>query len=400
MEVGRRGGHQQARLNSGRRSVACRRSLGCTSRRGRGHDIDDLAAPRIRAHHCAPPANLGGREIGFLQVGQVIEVATGHPNAPQAEASDLNDGWLPCERRRFLARAAEGTMVRVGSSNPFGRDRARIITSSHRGVLQSNAGKPARLEKRWNWLSRPTLNRGETRERRKRAVATRLNGETLHWLDALYNEGTSEGTSDASLLERFLKGTGAAREAPFRMAGQETRLPGPVALPPRTSATTMTPPTPFRRRSSSWPAAHRTSATVTISRPWLARVARRIARWHQVPKEAARRAARERRIAADVAESIPGSSDSDRLEIAALVQAEVDRLPPPTSICCAWTYWQGKTYEEAAALLSWPIGTVRSRLARIRDRLRGRLIRRGLAPTVAVASSAAAGSRGTGGTTA
>ncbi len=43
---------------------------------------------------------------------------------------------------------------------------------------------------------------------------------------------------------------------------------------------------------------------------------------------------------------------------------------------------EGLTHEEAASRLHWPLGTVRSRLARGRDRLRDRLARRGLAPSV------------------
>ena len=47
------------------------------------------------------------------------------------------------------------------------------------------------------------------------------------------------------------------------------------------------------------------------------------------------------------------------------------------------TYWQGKTYEEAAVVLSWPIGTVRSRLGARRQRLR-RLSQLDLAPALAL----------------
>ena len=41
---------------------------------------------------------------------------------------------------------------------------------------------------------------------------------------------------------------------------------------------------------------------------------------------------------------------------------------------------EGTSYEEAARRLGWPVGTVKSRLARARARLRERLTRRGLAP--------------------
>ena len=53
-------------------------------------------------------------------------------------------------------------------------------------------------------------------------------------------------------------------------------------------------------------------------------------------------------------------------------------------LCCL----EGLTQQQAARQLGWPIGTVQSRLARGRERLRHRLIRRGLAPTVIIAALA------------
>ena len=43
------------------------------------------------------------------------------------------------------------------------------------------------------------------------------------------------------------------------------------------------------------------------------------------------------------------------------------------------------THEQAAVRLGWPVGTVKSRLARGRERLRSRLVRRGLAPCLGLA---------------
>ena len=51
-------------------------------------------------------------------------------------------------------------------------------------------------------------------------------------------------------------------------------------------------------------------------------------------------------------------------------------------------YFEGQTHDEAAQRLAWPVGTVRSRLAGARDRLRARLTRRGLVVPAAVISAA------------
>ena len=67
-----------------------------------------------------------------------------------------------------------------------------------------------------------------------------------------------------------------------------------------------------------------------------------------------------------------------REETAALHE-EVDRLPQSLRAPIVLCYLEGLTHDEAARRLRWPIGTVRSRMARARDLLRSRLTRRGLA---------------------
>jgi RNA polymerase sigma factor (sigma-70 family) len=65
----------------------------------------------------------------------------------------------------------------------------------------------------------------------------------------------------------------------------------------------------------------------------------------------------------------------EREQLAVLHQ-EIDRLPPKYRLPIVLCYLEGMTHDGAASQLHWPVGTVRGRLARARERLRERLIRR------------------------
>jgi RNA polymerase sigma factor (sigma-70 family) len=70
-------------------------------------------------------------------------------------------------------------------------------------------------------------------------------------------------------------------------------------------------------------------------------------------------------------------------ELRPVLHEEVNRLPDKYRIPVILSYLEGKTNEEVAELLHWPVGTVKGRLSRARDLLRSRLTRRGLALSAA-----------------
>jgi RNA polymerase sigma factor (sigma-70 family) len=109
--------------------------------------------------------------------------------------------------------------------------------------------------------------------------------------------------------------------------------------------------------------------------PWLHGVALRVATKAKVA--AARRKAHERR-AAEAAEARRGSEDD---KLGTTLHEEVDRLPTKYRAPIVLCYLEGLSHEGAATVLGWPVGTVSGRLARARDLLRARLVRRGLAPS-------------------
>ncbi len=118
--------------------------------------------------------------------------------------------------------------------------------------------------------------------------------------------------------------------------------------------------------------------------PWLHGVARRVA--VRARSQAARRPEVTDEGHGDLAVA-PIAADA---ELRAVLDEELARLPiryrDPLVLC----YLDGLTHDEAASQLHWPVGTVRSRLAGGRDRLRSRLARRGFAPgALAVLSPAA-----------
>jgi RNA polymerase sigma factor (sigma-70 family) len=78
--------------------------------------------------------------------------------------------------------------------------------------------------------------------------------------------------------------------------------------------------------------------------------------------------------------------DDFQIDVRPLLFEELDRLPVKFRDAIVLCHLEGKSHEEAARLLSWPVGTVSSRLSRGRQLLRSRLARRGVAVSAAALS--------------
>jgi RNA polymerase sigma factor (sigma-70 family) len=106
---------------------------------------------------------------------------------------------------------------------------------------------------------------------------------------------------------------------------------------------------------------------------WLFKVAYRIAldARHKRARTVAGAGCPRVRLSAD-----PAREAADR-ELACVLDEEVDRLPEKLRAAFLLCHAEGKTNEQAAREIGCPVGTLVSRLARARERLRLRLARRG-----------------------
>ncbi len=223
-------------------------------------------------------------------------------------------------------------------------------------------------------------------------MATRCRQFAVGQLRTLYQLGAIGDRSDRQLLEQFVVGEAEPAELAFEALVQRhgpmvrgvcaALLRNPHDAQDAFQAT-------FLVLACAKPAC---SGFTTPSGPWLHRVARRVAVRVQV--SARRRRAFERRAAESEARALRNrrvatpdgrSSPSTRKSTAC-----PQRYRVPVVLC----HLEGQSHELAAKTLRLPVGTIKSRLHRAREILRGRLSRRGVAfsaslLTAEIAASAA-----------
>jgi RNA polymerase sigma factor (sigma-70 family) len=194
-------------------------------------------------------------------------------------------------------------------------------------------------------------------------------------IQRLLTDGTISGLTEAQLLERLLeRGDEVAfeeillRHGPMVLGVCRRLLSDPHDVEDAFQATFLI----LIRKAGSIRDRHALGT-------WLYGVARRVAVRAQI--EVRRRRAREWGNAEERACDDRRAEREDLAELRAVIDEEVSRLAEryrsPLVLCDL----EGHTYERAAVELRCPVGTVKSRLARAREKLRSRLARRGLAPS-------------------
>jgi RND family efflux transporter MFP subunit len=206
----------------------------------------------------------------------------------------------------------------------------------------------------------------------------------LRQLRTLFNVGTVRELTDGQLLERFATGRGEAAELAFAVLVERH---GPMVL--RVCRGVLADPHDTQD-------AFQATFLVLIRKarglwvrdslgPWLHQVAYRTASCAR--SAAARRRRHERRAAVAVVEPQQRHDETSE-DLGRMLHEEIDRLPQRDRALVILCDLEGRTHEQAARHLGLPIGTVKSRLSRSRDRLRERLRRRGLAPEAGMLAAA------------
>ena len=219
-------------------------------------------------------------------------------------------------------------------------------------------------------------------------MAIRSNAAVLRQIQTLFDVGVISDLSDAQLLERFTTLDREAAEPAFAVLVERH---GPMVLRVCRS---------LLKNSDDAEDACQATFFVLVQRaryvwvrdslaPWLHRVAHRVA--SRAKASSFRRREHERRAAELKLRVVYDGVDSEGL--AGLLHKEIDRLPQRYRSAVVVCDLEGLSHERAARRLGWPVGTVKSRLARARQILRSRLSARGLtAPAVLAIMEAATSS--------
>ena len=201
-------------------------------------------------------------------------------------------------------------------------------------------------------------------------------GILLRQIDDLFCNGTLAGLGDGQLLERYLaRGDETAFEALVDRHG-----PMVLGLCRRMLRDPRDIEDAFQGTFLVLVRTGRAIRERNLVSTWLYRVAYRVAR--QVRSQAFRLRSCEVLDIAREAAVIPEVTDLH--EIGPVLDQQLQRLPEKYRSPLVLCYLEGRTHEQAAALLRCPVGTVRSRLARGRELLKKRLTRRGFGPMTAI----------------
>ena len=218
-------------------------------------------------------------------------------------------------------------------------------------------------------------------------MARLASGSVVRQLESLFDGGSMAGLSDRQLLERYTAGgREPAGEAAFA-ALVDRHGPMVLGVCRQLLGDLQHAEDAFQAVFVVLARKARSIRDPDLLGNWLYGVAIRTARCAR--QQIARR--RRREESDTMSGSGPGSSDlaaptappADRPAIdreqAEAIHGEVDRLPRAFRLPVVLCYFEGLTLDDAARRLRCPAGTVRSRLARAREKLKISLARRGVA---------------------
>ena len=195
----------------------------------------------------------------------------------------------------------------------------------------------------------------------------------LRQVDRLFGEGTVAGLDEGRLLERFVD---RRDEAAFEALVTQF---GPMVLGVCKRSLT---------DSHDVEDAFQATFLILVRKAGTIRDGDRLGNWLygvayrvSVRARARRRHSREVAGVEEIAVIPQITRESERVELEAVLDEELSRLPEKYRAPLVLCNLQGETYEEAARRLKCPVGTIRSRTAKAREMLRCRLVRRGFTPS-------------------